>query len=630
MRDGVPFSLGFGDAYHPAAGALQQARHVFLAGNGLPGRWRGRDRFVVLETGFGLGNNFLATWDAWRRDGRPCRLMFISIEQHPLTRADMASMPRDPSLAGLAGELIGAWPPLTPNLHRLAFDDGQVQLLLCLGDAAAWLPEIVARVDAFYLDGFTPSKNPQMWQPRLFKAMGRMAAPGATAATWSTARAVKEGLRAAGFDIAKQAGIGGKFEITVARHAPAFIPKVSASRRDAVARERGHAVIVGAGLAGCTSAWALAQLGWTSTVVDAHGEPAQETSGNPAGLFHGIVNPQDGAHARFNRAAALEAQRVIAQFMRDDPSLGQIQGLLRLDTSGADASAMRAMLAISGLPTDYVQAVNASEASSLAGMTLSQPAWFYPGGGWLRPAALCRTFLAKIGGHTSFVGHTRVHSLRQSDSRWDVLGADGQTIASGDAVILANAGDALRLSGGAAWLMQPVRGQLSFAPAAGLSLPRLPVAGSGYLLPPIDGRAILGATTHPDDADPTCREPDHRHNLSQAERLTGDAAWSRLAMCSIDGRVGWRWQTDDRLPVIGSVPLPTDMLEGTRLDQPRFVARQPGLFVFTGLASRGITWCALGAQLLASMVTGSPAPLEASLIDAVDAGRFASRQARRR
>ncbi len=626
---GVPFSAMYGDAYHPAAGALQQAQHVFLAGNVLPDRWRGRERFVVLETGFGLGNNFLATWDAWQRDGKPCRLSFISIEQHPLTRADMAAMPRDPSLANLARQLVDAWPPLTPNLHRLSFDDDQVQLLLCLGDAAAWLPEIVARVDAFYLDGFTPSKNPQMWQLRLFKAMGRMAAPGATAATWSTARAVKDGLRTAGFEVAKEQGTGGKFEITVARHAPAFVPKASASHRDANGPQRGHAVIIGAGLAGCASAWALAQQGWTSTVIDAHGAPAQETSGNPAGLFHGIVNPQDGAHARFNRAAALEAQRVIGGLLRDDPTLGQITGLLRLDATGSDAAAMRAVLAQLGLPTDYVQALDAEQASTLAGMTLSKPAWFYPGGGWLRPAALCRAFLAKAADRTAFVGNTRVHALRRFDGQWQVLGADGQVLASGDAVVLANGGDAMRLAASAAWPMQRVRGQISIAQATSLTLPRIPIAGSGYLLPAIDGRAIFGATTQPDDADPAVREEDHRHNLSQAERLTGDQAWSHLLIASLVGRVGWRWQTDDRLPVIGGVPLPTSELESSRVDQPRFVARQPGLFVFTGLASRGITWCALGAQLLASSVTGSPAPLEASLIDAVDAARFASRQARR-
>ena len=167
-----------GDVYHPRHGALPQARHVFLGGNGLPARWRGRDRFVVLETGFGLGNNFLATWAAWRDDPERCtRLRFISIESRPLSRADLASVPREAGLGALAAQLAASWPPATCNLHRLSFESGSVQLLLALGDVAAWLPQLDASVDAFFLDGFAPARNPAMWEARLFKAMARIAAP---------------------------------------------------------------------------------------------------------------------------------------------------------------------------------------------------------------------------------------------------------------------------------------------------------------------------------------------------------------------------------------------------------------------------------------------------------------------
>jgi tRNA 5-methylaminomethyl-2-thiouridine biosynthesis bifunctional protein len=162
--DGLPHSAEFGDVYHPRQGALAQARQVFLAGNGLPARWRGREQFVVLETGFGLGNNFLATWQAWRDDPqRPDHLHFLSVEARPLRRDDLAAEPRGEGLAPLAAELAAAWPPLTCNLHRLSFEAGRVQLLLALGDVGDWLPQLVARVDAFFLDGFSPARNPRMW-----------------------------------------------------------------------------------------------------------------------------------------------------------------------------------------------------------------------------------------------------------------------------------------------------------------------------------------------------------------------------------------------------------------------------------------------------------------------------------
>jgi tRNA U34 5-methylaminomethyl-2-thiouridine-forming methyltransferase MnmC len=196
---GVSRAPEFSDIYHPRHGALEQARRVFLGGNALPARWQDRERFVILETGFGLGNNFLATWLAWRDDARRCpRLRFLSIELRPPSASDLAAVPRDPRLAPLAAQLAAAWPPLTCNLHHLSFESGQVQLLLAFGDVAAWLPQIEATVDAFFLDGFAPAKNPAMWQPRLFKAMARIAAPQATAATWSSARAVRDGFRTAG------------------------------------------------------------------------------------------------------------------------------------------------------------------------------------------------------------------------------------------------------------------------------------------------------------------------------------------------------------------------------------------------------------------------------------------------
>lgn len=627
LKDGIPFSPEFGDVYHPAAGAMAQARHVFIGGNGLPARWAGRERFVVLEAGFGLGNNFLAAWDAWRRDEARCRrLVFVSIERHPPSRHSLRELPRDEGLRALAEELANAWPPLTPNLHRLSFDDGRVELLLALGDIASWLPEIVARVDAFFLDGFAPARNPQMWDGRLFKAMARLAAPEATATTWSVARMVREGLRTAGFEVDTAAGSGGKRDITVARYAPRFQPR-HAPARISPQRVPANALIVGAGLAGCAAAWALARQGIRSTVLDLNEAPASEASGNPAGLFHGIVNPQDGAHARFNRAAALETERTVRRFLSRRPDAGAVDGLLRLET-GASLERMREVLRLQALPADYIQAVDAREASELAGIPLDRPAWHYPGGGWLRPAELARWFLDDAGDMTRFVGGVDIRGIRRAGDRWLAIDASGETVGEAECVVLAHAGSAMRVLGDTGWSMERVRGQLSMARAAQLPhLPRIPVAGSGYLLPEVDGSAIFGATVQPGDEEPGCREADHRHNLQQLASLLGRSVG--IEPGTLKGRVGWRWATDDRLPIVGAIPDTPAAGTMARLDQARFVPRVEGLYVLTGLASRGITWCSLCAQVLASAISGAPAPLEASLLDAMDPARFIVRSVRR-
>lgn len=631
--NGVPYSKTYGDVYHPAAGPGGQARHVFLGGNGLPSRWQGRDRFVVLETGFGLGHNFLATWQAWRDDAQRCaRLHFISIEKHPLIRAELAQAHAASEWPALSQALIDSWPPLTPDLHSLIFEDGKVELLLALGDVQAWLPQLMAQVDAFYLDGFAPARNPTMWEPRVFKALARLAAHEATLATWSVARAVRDGLRSTGFRVGQAQGFGAKREMTLARFAPAFTPRRAPARRNparAGHAPRRHAVIVGAGLAGCATAWALSQQGWTSTLLERQAEPAREGSGNPAGAFHGIVNAQDGAHSRFNRCAALHAQRVISLAVQSGFVAGNLNGLLRLEQL-RDVAAMRRSVLTLGLPQDFVRVLDAAQAGEASAMAPGHPAWFYPGGGCVDPAALARHFVERSLGACRFRGSVAVDAIRRVADEWQIFDSGGHLIEQTAHLVLANASEALRLLGDPDWPLRSLRGQVSAVPVAAWPAdtprPRLALSGDGFVLPEMGGQILFGATSSHDDFDVEVRSRDHLANLERLARLCQFERAPRLD--ALVGRVAWRCSSVDRLPLIGAVALePSDAK--SRRDQTRFIPREPGLYVFIGLGSRGITWCALGARLLASMLAGSPAPLPAGLIDAVDPARFMVRRERK-
>ena len=645
--DGLPFSTAYGDVYHPRQGALAQARHVFLGGNELPARWRGRERFVVLETGFGLGNNFLATWQAWRADpDRPERLHFLSIEASPLQRHDLAAEPRDETLAPLAAELAAAWPPLTANLHRLCFDDARVELLLGFGEVGDWLPQLVARIDAFYLDGFAPSRNPRMWEPRLFKAMARLAASDATAATWSAARPVRDGLAAAGFEVRSAPGSGGKREVTVARFAPRFTPRphprLASAREDpgAGAPPRLPVAIVGGGLAGCALAAALAEQGRAAIVFERRAEIAQEGSGNAAGVFHGVVHGDDGRHARFHRAAAYSARHAVATALARDGVRGSTTGLLRLARAGTDPAALHALLERLGLPLDYVRTVAADEASALAGLALPAPAWLFAGGGWVEPRGLAGAYVAHAVDRVDVRRDCAVAAIRRVGGRWRLLDALGRVLATADDVVLANAHAALDLLESDALPLRPSRGQtsgLAIALWPGAAALRLPLAGSGYLLPPLDGTTWFGATSDEDDLDPAPREADHRANIARLAGLV--AAPPAIGTPGIlTGRVAWRCSGPDRLPLAGAVPLGAvgeglgvvdEATASPRPEQPRFAPRAPGLFVLSGLGSRGIAGSALGARVLAAAIAGAPLPLEADLLDAVDPARYASRAFRR-
>ena len=418
----APRAPDYDDVYHPRGGAFEQARHVFLAGNGLPQRWAQRKHFVILEAGFGLGHNFLATWAAWRDDPQRCEhLWFLSVDKHPLLGADLRRAHAHSAEPALARELVNAWPPLTPDLHRRDFAHGRIHLLLAFGELATWLPQWVAEVDAFYLDGFAPAKNPAMWEPRVLQRLSRLAAVGATAATWSSARVVRDALAAADFDVQRSAGFDAKRDMLRARHAPAHrAPQPPGRRFGARARE---VAIVGAGLAGAAAARALAELGVPCKVFDALHAVAQGGSGQPAGLLHGVLHAVDSPHTRWFRAAALRAHAIIAPLIAQHRVPGRLDGLLRVEHA-LDHASMLGLLRAQGLPPDYVQALSIDEASERAGCALAQPAWLYAGGGWVEPLGLVRSWLDHALIDVSL--NAAVDRIeRDAQGRWRLLDSNG-------------------------------------------------------------------------------------------------------------------------------------------------------------------------------------------------------------
>lgn len=582
--------------------------------NALCSQWRGRERFVLLLAGAGASEAFLRTWQAWRDDARrPSQLEVIVIDSSPRAGAPDAPTP-------LALALAAVWPPHTRNLHRLAFDGDRLRLLLAFGTPRHWLSELQANVHAFVIGDLDLSSDPTQGPQRLAKALARLAAP---LARLRCPILVDQALRSAGFDVA---GDSGDTRCVDAVYAPRFVPR-GAPPPVAPTGER-RALIVGAGLAGCALACALAEQGWHSILFDRCAAPAQEASGNPAGLFHGVVHAQEGAHTRFNRAAALQAHLAVQRAIGEHGAQGSTHGLLRLETA-ADLPGMHALLARLRLPDSYVQAMSAAEAGARCGLPLAHPAWFYPGGGWVQPAALARSFLQRAGVLVQFRGGATVQRLRRADGAWQLLDAAGRVIDQAATLVLANAADLQRLLGVPHWPLHAVRGQISQCntdDTPGTTWPRLPVAGAGYVLPPIDGVAIFGASAQADDLDASVRDIDHAFNLRRLRQLCPQLLPNAPAL---QGRVGWRLVADDRLPLLGGAPDEVAMAH-QRFERARGVPRRDGLYIFGALGSRGITWAALSAQVLAAQISGAALPLEASLAQSLDPARFALRASRRR
>lgn len=634
--DGTPCSDQFGDVYHSADGGLEQANHVFLAGNRLPERWQQRTRFVIAETGFGLGLNFLATWAAWRADPQRCdRLHFISCELHPFPGEDLARLQaRFPTLAPLAGALQSQWPTLSPWLHRLHFDDDRVCLTLWFGDARDGLAAMDPGdgVDAFFLDGFSPARNPDMWSQRVFHLLARLAAEGATLATWSVAGEVREGLRRAGFSVEKAPGFGSKRQMLVGQFdgrsldmRPAAPDTVSAPLQVALANTAKHAVVIGAGIAGTSVAERLAARGWQVEVIDAGAGPGEGASGNHAGVLRPLPSLDDNRMSRLTRAGTLYGWRHIARLRARGLTIrAEACGVLHLARDDAQEQKMRRVVERLGLPSRHLQFVTREEAGTHCGWPVRHGGWWFPDSGWVQPPSLCAANLAAHPRHIVAHFSRTVARIEHDQGRWQVLDECGAPIASAPVLILAAGVGLTQFPQAHALPVVSARGQVSLLDSIADSAPRTVVCCGGYVSPAVDGLRCAGATFDVDDPEPELRERDHLENLAKLEAMLPGYDIADAAS-AIAGRVGFRPASPDRLPMIGAVPIAGPLPPDTPLSD---VPRLPGLYALSGFGARGLVWSALAGELLAAQLNGEPLPLERDLCEAVDPARFVLRPPR--
>ncbi|WP_088709803.1 bifunctional tRNA (5-methylaminomethyl-2-thiouridine)(34)-methyltransferase MnmD/FAD-dependent 5-carboxymethylaminomethyl-2-thiouridine(34) oxidoreductase MnmC, partial [Noviherbaspirillum denitrificans] len=565
--DGIPYAGSYGDVYHSDDGGLEQARHVFLGGNGLPERWRGRERFTIVETGFGLGLNFLATWQAWRNDPRRSnKLHYLAIEKHPFSAQDLAQLHAMwPELASLSSALRDAWPVLVAGFHRIELDAGSVVLTLAFGDIADSLPQVDAAADAFYLDGFAPSKNPEMWSPQVLARLNRIAAPDATVATYTVSSAVRQALAQGGFICEKRPGFGRKRDMLAAHYAPRWQPQV---RPLPAVRD---AIVIGAGIAGCAASERLAARGWQVTLVERHDRPAQEASGNLAGIAMPLLSRDDNISSRLLRTAFLysvgrwEALGGIGRAFA-----GEACGVLHLANDAAHAQMQRDTVDALGLPPDFVRWLDGVAVDAMTGSAGTHGAWLFPRGGWVTPSSLCAAMLDACGDRLQRRFVSEAMSLERTAAGWLVRGGDGNAIAEAPVVILANGSSAMSFPQTQALPLCAIRGQVTHVPAD--VLPDVPVVlcGEGYVTRPANGICCVGAS-YDFDSDRQLRQASHDENLARLAQV--------LPLAKVDipmaGRVGFRCASPDRLPLVGALPDMCLPISGSRL---RDVPRLPGLY----------------------------------------------------
>ena len=447
----MPFSPRFNDIYRSSGtngfGGLDQARHVFLAGCDLLGDqslWRGQRQWRILETGFGLGLNFLATWQAWREDPHaPEHLHYVSVEAHPVSAQDLLhSVQAWPELHDLAKELMASYWGLLPGFHSLLLAEGRVHLTLIVADVQEAMKNLGGEFDSVYLDGFSPLKNPQMWSALTMKGVASHCRIGTQVATWSVSKVVKESLSNAGFEFEIVPGLAPKREQLKATFKPHWLeaPPNPATQSDA--KTERSCLVIGAGLAGASVARSLATRGWRVRVLDTR--PPQSPSapqgvgwddqvrpladgahGLPMALYHPMSTGDDNIQSRLIRAGI---RMLLAYCKMLDPhsSLG-IQHLTGVreykkpSKSNAD-QALLAQQASARMAAPFYS--DWSEEVSRIGDDTEPMALWHRAAGWLRPQA----FIAKLLDHPHIetlgpaqVLHLQALAPGETPERWRIL-----------------------------------------------------------------------------------------------------------------------------------------------------------------------------------------------------------------
>ncbi|WP_460135003.1 bifunctional tRNA (5-methylaminomethyl-2-thiouridine)(34)-methyltransferase MnmD/FAD-dependent 5-carboxymethylaminomethyl-2-thiouridine(34) oxidoreductase MnmC [Pseudomonas sp. S1_E04] len=641
-EQGRPHSRVFDDVYFSDQSGLEETRYVFLEQNRLQERFAALPadgRLVIGETGFGTGLNFLCAWQLFDQHAvAGARLHFVSVEKYPLSHADLQrALALWPSLAPLAEQLLAQYVALHQGFQRLVLDGGRVTLTLLVGDALEQLPQLDAQVDAWFLDGFAPAKNPDMWTAELFAELARLAAPGSTLSTFTSTGWVRRLLNAAGFKMKRTPGIGHKWEILRGEFLgwPEQTPRPAATvpwfARPAPHTGERHALVIGAGLAGCATANSLAARGWRVSLLERHTALAQEASGNPQGVLYLKLSAHGTALSQLILSGFGYTRRLLEHLQRGVD--WDACGVLQLAFNAKEAE-RQAQLAAAFAP-ELLRQVDVTQAQACANVPLDQGGLFFPEGGWVHPPALC----AWQARHPAIEHclHQEALTLQRIDGQWQAWDAD-TLLASAPVVVLAGAAEIKRFPFSAGLPLKRIRGQITRLPLTADSQ-RLStvVCAQGYVAPARLGEHTLGASFdfNSDDLTPTPAE--HAGNLQLLREISTGLLHAlqadSLPIETLEGRAAFRCTSPDYLPIVGPLAEASAFATayGVLARDARQVPDTPcpwleGVYVNSGHGSRGLITAPLAAELLVAWLENEPLPLPAAVAHACHPNRFALRE----
>ncbi|PID44162.1 MAG: bifunctional tRNA (5-methylaminomethyl-2-thiouridine)(34)-methyltransferase MnmD/FAD-dependent 5-carboxymethylaminomethyl-2-thiouridine(34) oxidoreductase MnmC [Proteobacteria bacterium] len=671
---GTPRSAEFGDIYYSRQDGIAETDHVFLRQNQLEERWKAfsadERSFVIAETGFGTGLNFLCAWHLWRSlpETRNKTLHFVSFEKYPVTLADIkqALKRREDTLCYEASALASHYPPPLKGIHRLNFDDGRVKLTLVFDDVNEGLESNHFFADAWFLDGFAPDKNPQMWQDALLEQIALHSRQGATLSTFTCVGRIRRALIEQGFDVKKVKGFGSKREMLAGKYCPTYqkpdVHPVYFNKKQpgfnpvmtSLKVTDPHSLpvtVVGGGLAGAWSAFALAQRGIKVNLIEQHKNCGLAASGNPQGILYCKPGREFTTQTQLGLHGCLYSGREFARLEKQRAGLEQgaspiwsATGTALLAVNDKILRDQNIILTGNNYSTDIIEPLNPEQVSEKSGTQIDYSALLLKPSGWANPAEICRILCKHP--DIKVINNTRVTDLRfcQEKQLWDVVCKTGSnespfTICSGS-VILATAENTRSFTQTCHFPIKSIKGQISrfsLADNKTQSL-KLVLCGEGYVCPPVDNDYCFGATFNLNDNSPDITRANHDKNMVHLRQLAPRLA-DEIELDTgkqIRGRTGFRCATADYLPIVGPAPVYDDFLStfaplrsNAKMQLDCDAPYHPGLFVNFGHGSKGLATCPLAAEIIAGYMLGEPMPAQQNILSALHPARFLVRGLKR-
>ena len=637
-EENTPVSDKFDDVYFSNQDGLAETHYVFLEGNQLWERWVNYQEahFVIAETGFGTGLNFFAVTTLFREfrqkhpDSPLKRLYFISFEKYPLLldalqQAHLAY----PQFSHLAQHLQQHWLNPIQGCYRFHFDE--TTLDLWFGDVAENLPQLGDymndKIDAWFLDGFAPSRNPDMWNEQLYQQMFRFTKPQGTFATFTAASAVRKGLENAGFDITKRKGFGKKRECLSGQKTHEKLTALSAPwfhSQPANLNEQDIAII-GGGIASLCTAISLLKRGAKITIYCEDEQTALNASGNKQGAFYPQLSDDNDRNIRFYIHAFAYGHQFLQWAIQQKIEFEHEFCGVALCAYNEKAESKLNKIAALNLPSDLYQSLSQSELSEKVGLPLPFGGGFIPQGAWLAPRQLVQhafAFLEKQG--VQIKTSQKVTALSQTENGWQITTAENKTF-NHEVVVLANGHKLTDFEQTQKLPLYPVRGQVSQIPtSANLLKLKTVLCYDGYLTPADKAKAshCIGASHVRDNATREFSLTEQQENQQKIQQNIPEDWTKEVDTSGNLARIGVRCSVRDLTPMMGAVPHFSaqqvqyqNLFNLRRRKQPIEQAENySNLYLIGALGSRGLTSAPFLGETLASLIYGEPLPMSEELI----------------